>query len=85
MIVNLYAVYDSASGVYDGPFPGQADAKMVQKFGDMAKNPETEVGKHPDCFTLFKVATWNDGTGEVVDLVSERLCNGAEIIAKEDN
>ena len=30
MKVTLYAVYDSASGVYDGPVPGTADGKMVR-------------------------------------------------------
>ena len=36
MKVNLYAVYDSASGIYDGPIPGQSDGQMIRKFSDMA-------------------------------------------------
>jgi hypothetical protein len=27
MKVNLYAVFDRCSGVYDGPHPGRADAE----------------------------------------------------------
>ncbi len=81
MIVNLYAVYDSASGVYDGPVPGVADGKMVQKFSDMSRSAESDIGKHPECYTLFKVGTWNDGTGEAIGCVPEKLINGVEAVA----
>ena len=79
MKVNLYAVFDSDSGVYDGPFPGQSDNLMIRKFGDMVKNKDSDVGKHPECFTLFKVGTWNDGTAELVDIVASKLVNGVEV------
>ena len=81
MIVNLYAVYDRASGVYDGPFPGKSDGHIVRGFSDQVKNKDSEIGKHPDDYTLFKVGTWNDGTGEVVDTVTEKLCNGVDVLA----
>ena len=62
MIVNLYAVYDRCSGVYDGPIPGQSDGQMIRRFSDMAVG-DTEIGKHPEDYTLFRVGSWNDGNG----------------------
>ena len=81
MIVNLYAVYDTATGIYDGPIPGQSDGQMIRKFSDMAVNAETEIGKHPEDFTLFRMGTWNDGTGELVDNTNDKLINGVEAVA----
>ena len=85
MKVNLYAVYDRASGVYDGPIPGHSDGAMIRNFSDMACNAEHQIGKHPEDYTLFKVGTWNDGTGELVDVISEKLINGGEAIAASRN
>ena len=44
---NLYAVIDTASGVYDGPIPGQSDGQMIRSFSDMAVNAEHPIGQHP--------------------------------------
>ena len=81
MKVNLYAVFDRASGIYDGPIPGQSDGQMIRNFSDMALNADHQIGKHPEDYTLFKVGTWNDGTAELVDVVSEKLINGGECVA----
>lgn len=81
MKVSLYAVFDRASGIYDGPHPGSADGQMIRNFTDMANNEEHPIGKHPADYTLFRVGTWNDGTGEVTDEVSEKLINGLEAVA----
>lgn len=81
MKVNLYAVFDTASGVYDGPIPGQSDGTVIRGFTDQAQNPETPIGKHPECYTLFKVGVWNDGTGEVEDVVNTKMISGVEAVA----
>ena len=81
MLVNLYAIYDVCSGIYDGPFPGVADGAVLRDFTDMCKKKDSKMGTHPEDFTLFKVGTWNDGTGEVVDLLTEKLMNGIEAVS----
>ena len=80
MKVSIYAVYDVASGVYDGPFPGVADGAVIRDFTDMCKKGDSKMGQHPEDFTLFKVGTWNDGTGEVEAVVPVKLFNGLEVI-----
>ena len=57
MIVNLYAVFDSATGVYDGPIPGQADGSVIRAFSDKAVSDDNAVGQHPECYTLFRVGS----------------------------
>lgn len=65
MKVKLFAVLDSASGVYDGPVPAQSELVAMRNFSDLAKNPESVVGKHPADFSLWYVGVWNDATGEI--------------------
>lgn len=78
MIVGLYAVFDRASGVYDGPFPQRADGEAIRNFVNMAKNPDSAVGKNPDDFTLMKIGMFNDGTGDIEKLNPSKLINGVE-------
>lgn len=77
---NLYAVLDTASGIYDGPIPMQSDAFAVRAFSDQAVG-DTPIGKHPEDFALIKVGIWNDGNGEIEDLQNMTLITGLEAIA----
>lgn len=80
MIVKLYAVHDTASGVYDGPVPSGADGVAMRNFTNMARDPNTPIGKNPECFSLWRVGTWNDATGEVVPGEPELLAKAIEVI-----
>ena len=59
MIKSLYAVIDTASGIYDGPIAGVSDAHMIRGFTDFATNPEHPIGAHPEDYSLIKVGSWN--------------------------
>lgn len=85
MIKNLYAVIDTASGVYDGPIPGMSDGHMMRAFSDMANNKEHPIGQHPEDYTLIKVGSWNDGTGELKDTLNVALITGLEAVANARN
>ena len=79
---NLYAVIDTASGIYDGPIPGVSDGAMLRSFSDFAVSDEHPIGKHPEHYALIKVGVWNDGTGEVEDLQNMTLITGLEAVAQ---
>lgn len=86
MKVKIYAVLDSASGVYDGPVPSQNDAVALRNFTNMALNENSSIGKNPECFSLWRVGEWNDATGEVVPEVKECLVHAIDLVnlQKED-
>lgn len=81
MKVNLYAVFDSASAMYDGPIPGKADGHIIRHFSDQAINPDTPIGAHPEDFALVKIGTWDDSKGELVDLQNITMMTGLEAVA----
>ena len=78
---NLYAVIDTATGIYDGPIPGHSDAQMLRSFSDMAVNADHPIGQHPEHYALVKVGIWNDGNGEVEDLQTMTIITGLEAVA----
>ena len=78
---NLYAIFDTASGVYDIPMPFITDAEAVRFFKQIVSNSETKVGKNPEDFSVVRVGLWNDTTGEVVPLDRETLMTGNEAVA----
>ena len=78
---NMYAIFDTCSGVYDGPIPGKADAHMIRSFSDLAINADHPIGKHPEHYALVKVGQWNDSTGEVTDYQNTTMITGLEAVA----
>ena len=83
MIVGLYAVRDSATAVYDGPVPCATDGLAIRNFIDMAKNPNTAIGKNPEFFTLWRHGKWNDATGELTDEVNECLGTAVDFLTPD--
>ena len=81
MIRNLYAIFDTCSGVYDGPAPGTNDETMIRSFTDLAVNADHPIGKHPEHYNLIKVGSWNDATGEIVDFQNMTLRTGLEAVS----
>jgi hypothetical protein len=78
----LYAIFDRASGVYDGPLRGQADGVVIRQFCDLAVGDDHPVAQHPEDYTLFKIGEFNDGTGELEPMVPEKLINGGEAVSQ---
>ena len=85
MKVKLYAVLDKASGVYDGPVPSISDGVALRNFTNMAKNPESPIGRNPEHFSIWRVAEYNDATGEVTPEVKECLAYAIDVLRKEED
>lgn len=65
METSLYSVYDSKARVYGHPFHAANDAVAVRMFADVCNDPDTTINKHPEDFILFKMARFDDQTGEI--------------------
>lgn len=85
MKVGLYAVYDSASGVYDGPVPQQSDASAMRNFRNMVGNDQSPIGRNPEDFSLVRVGRWNDATAEVKPEEKKTLITGNEAVFELKN
>lgn len=86
MKLNAYTIYDVASGIYMRPFFSQADGQAIRGFKDIACDADHEVGKHPEDYTLYRIGSFNDTTGEMKgDTVIEKLATGLEMVSQDRN
>ena len=78
----VYAVFDRASGVYDRPFVGQGDGAVMRSFGDIAVSADHPIGQHPEDYTLFRIGTYDDNSGELLGCPAEKVVGAVEMVAE---
>ena len=82
MKLNLYSVFDRASGAYMRPFPMQSDGQAMRVFGDLCVDASHEFSKHPGDYTLMRIGIFDDNKGELIPEIAEKLVNGLEVISE---
>lgn len=70
----IYTVYDSKAEVYLAPFFMRAKGEAIRAFVDMANDSKTQIGAHPEDFTLFEIGTFDDRTGVLVSHEAKISC-----------
>jgi hypothetical protein len=82
MNLKLYAIFDTASGVYDGPHKARGHGEMIRSFSDICCNKDHPIGAHPEHFFLYHVGEWNDDTGTLEPIDRVCLITGEEAVAQ---
>ncbi len=85
MKLNIYAIYDTASALYLRPIFAQSDGQALRSFQDASVNAESEIGKHPEDYTLVRIGMWDDTTAKLTDEQNASLATGLECVAKARN
>jgi hypothetical protein len=78
----VFAVYDSASGIYDRPMVARSEGEMLRAFSDLAQNADHPVGAHPEHYQLFSIGVYNDGTAELEQKEVRCVARAHELVAK---
>jgi len=60
VILQIFAVYDSKVGAYMAPFFMSSRGQAIRAFCDTAEDPNSQLGKHPEDFTLFHLGEYDD-------------------------
>jgi len=82
MKVQLYAIFDTCSGIYEKPFIGTADDVVKRQFQDLAVAADSPVAKHPEHYSLWRLGNFDDNTGKVIDEKNECLWTALEAISQ---
>lgn len=61
---SVFTCYDSKAGFHSQPFHCFSRGEAIRLFSDEANNPNTQLGKHPEDFTLFELGTFDDETAK---------------------
>jgi len=65
MILKVFSVYDSKAEAYLPPFFMQSEGQARRIFGDCCNDEGHQFGKHPEDYTLFEIAEFDDGSAVV--------------------
>lgn len=68
MKLKVFSVFDVKIGAYNVPFFCQSRGQAVRMFGDQASDPQSNLCKHAEDFTLFEIGEYNDETAKVESL-----------------
>lgn len=60
MIQKIFTVYDSKVEAYMAPFFMVSSGQAIRSFVDTAADASSQLGKHPEDFTLFELGTYDD-------------------------
>lgn len=63
----IFSVYDSKAGFFGIPVFFRSKGEAVRAFTDLSCDEKTEVGKHPEDFTLFHLAEFDSETGKFIE------------------
>lgn len=70
MIHNAYTVYDRKALIYSPPFFAVADGAAVRMFQDLAGDTNTQVGRHPGDFVLYRCGGYDDSNGSLLPVTA---------------
>lgn len=85
MIIKVYSIYDSAAGVYRQPFYTSQDGEAMRVFYDLSINADHEIGRHPEDYSLFRLAKFDDSKGLFFARCKECLTTALECVAASRN
>lgn len=86
MKVNFYSVFDTATGAYMRPWTMMSDQQAIRAFTAEATNAESDVGRNPEDFSLFRLGSFDDVLGAIESCDPPRvLAKAHELVAQSRN
>ncbi len=79
----IYAIFDTCSGIYDSPHFSNADDIVKRQFQDIANTEENPISKHPEHYSLWRLGAWDNTTGKITDEANECLCTALEMLSQK--
>jgi hypothetical protein len=64
MIQNVYTIKDAKTNAFANPFYSVNDATAIRSFEQAAADPNTTISQFPEDFSLYKLGTFSDESGE---------------------
>ncbi len=82
MKAQCYAIFDTCSGIYEKPFFSTTDDLVRREFQDIAVSADHPISKHPEHYSLWRLGTFDNNTGKILDEQNECLWQAVEAIAQ---
>lgn len=83
-MLKVYAMYDSKVQSFGPLLCFRQTGEAIRWVIDMAKEPQSSIGRHPEDYTLMELGSYDDVKGVVESLSSPHNCGlASEFVNKE--
>lgn len=83
MIYQVFSIYDSATQAYMRPFNAQSEGQALRMWEDLIDDPQADIGKHPEDYSLYHVATFDDNKGQHHPNDPRCISRAHEVVARK--
>lgn len=81
MKVGVFTIYDKAVLAYNTPFFARHTGEAIRSFTDLCRDPQSNVSRHPEDFSLYSLGTYDDGSGVFDCTEPVRIVSANELLA----
>ena len=85
MITYIYAIKELNADYFMQPMFFRTDAEAKRAFEIGCKNPDSFLSQFPNQFDLYRLSSYDDSTGKIVNESIKWLCNGNDFARKDEN
>ena len=78
----IYAVYDTCSGLYESPHFAMSDDVVRRQFQDICTAADNPISAHPEHYSLWRLANWDNTDGKINNEKNECLWQAIEAISQ---
>lgn len=79
----LFAILDTKVGLFMQPFFARSSAEGMRMFEDEVMRQDSQLGLHPEDFSLFRVGEFDQTMGSAIpEAAPVRLCTAYELVAR---
>ncbi len=82
MKAQIYAIFDTCSGIYEKPFFHTADDAVKREFQDVVNTADHPINRHPEHYSVWRLGNFDNLTGDVKDEANECLWTGLEAMSQ---
>lgn len=79
MIYKVCSIYDKGIEGYMRPFFVVGLGQAMRMFEDLVKDPEHDISKHPEDYSLFEIASFDDRTASLDAIEPHCLARAHEL------
>lgn len=82
MKYKIFSIFDSKAETFNTPIFLPTEGQALRIFDDMVNNPEQEIAKHPEDYTLFNLGEFDSDIGLVTPLNTPKSLGLAQEFVK---
>lgn len=79
-MMNVYAVKDTKSQLFNNPFVQKTDGTAIRTFSAACEDPKTELNKYPSDFSLYNLGEYDPESGKIIQKDIIQICNASEFV-----